>query len=101
MDSNTEKTTAQRHASAVGSDALVQRVWFCATSKSADRWEYGGDTQDAAINAGLDLWGGENRPDGFWIAPAHESDPDNIDDCDPEEGEYTVEADKAEWIPLR
>ena len=87
--------------------------WLCARYKDDETWEWGGDTLEDAINAGLDLWGGDlpddedgaynldgNRIDGFWVAPAHKSDGANIDDCDPEDHEYTVEAEHAQWIPM-
>lgn len=97
------KTPAEPSAPALSvvAGSASSGPWLCALEKWAEHWEWGGDTKDDAINAGLDLWGGEDRPDGFWIAPAHKSDETNIDDCDPEEAEYTVENDRAEWIPLR
>lgn len=76
-------------------DCPLDRPWLCALKKDYERWEWGGATMDDAINAGLALWGGENRPDGFWVAPSHASKSE-----DDSEKDYTVESDKAEWIPL-
>lgn len=77
----------------------IERPLFCSRSKDAEEWYWGGETMDDAINAGLDLWGGEGRPDGFWVAPGHKTTP--AEEADGMEHPYTVEADKSEWIPLR
>lgn len=77
----------------------IERPWLCARSKDDEEWQWGGETVDDAVNAGLDLWGGDNRPDGFWIAPAHRTT--SAEESDGQEHPYTVEADKAQWIPLR
>lgn len=71
--------------------------YLCALSKTSEEWQWGGKTIDNAINAGLELWGGEKPKDGFWVAPAHRSRREVESDSD---FAYTVESDKAQWIPL-
>ncbi len=92
--------------------AKPERPWLCARYKDDETWTWGGATMEDAINAGLGEWGAdgddeEGREDldgnpiaGFWIAPAHKSRENCDDDCDPEEAEFTVEAQHAQWIPL-
>lgn len=89
------------------------KPWLRARHKDDETWEWGGDTMEEAVNAGLGLWGkdGDEQEDGkdldgdpidgFWVAPAHKSGERGDDDCDPEEHEYTVEAEHAQWIPLQ
>lgn len=79
--------------------STIERPFFCARSKNAEDWYWGGETWDDAVNAGLDLWGGDDPEDGFFIAPSHRTTAaEEADGC---EHPYAVEAEKAEWIPLR
>lgn len=79
--------------------STIERPLFISCYKHAEDWYWGGETMDDAINAGLDLWGGEDRPYGFWVAPGHKTT--TAEASDGAEHPYTVEADKAEWIPIR
>lgn len=83
------------------------RPWLCARYKDDETWTWGGETMERAVAAGLDEWGAESdhedegEIDGFWVAPSHKSRANCDDDCDPEEAEYTVESQHAQWIPLK
>lgn len=87
--------------------AKPERPWLCARFKDDETWTWGGATMEDAVAAGCDEWGkGSGHEDegeipGFWVAPAHKSREDHIDDCDPEEAEFTVEPQHAQWIPLQ
>lgn len=72
--------------------------FMCSRYKDAEDWYYGGATKDDAINAGLDLWGGEDPEGGFWVAPSHPTT--DVEKEDGADYEFTVAPEKAEWIPI-
>ncbi len=85
------------------------RPWLCARYKDDEDWTWGGPDMEDAINAGLDAFGEDEeegydadgaRIAGFWVAPSHKSRESNPDDCHPEEHEFTVESEHAQWIPI-
>lgn len=87
--------------------ADLERPWLCARYKDDETWTWGGADMEAAISAGCDEWGADSDHEdegeipGFWVAPSHKSREGHPDDCDPEEAEYTVEAQHAQWIPFK
>jgi hypothetical protein len=83
-----------------------ERPWLYAKHKDNEDWSWGGPTMEDAVAGGCSDWGADSDDEydeplsGFWVAPAHKSRAEHPDDCDPEEHEYTVESDKAQWIPF-
>ena len=70
-------------------------MYFCAINKNDETWEWCGISKQEAIEMGLDLWD-DGFLEGFYIAPSHKSLSE--DDSDQE---YTIEVDKAEYIPIK
>ena len=80
-----------------------RKHWFVALRDTDERWEYAGaqwKCESAAEE--IVLWGCADRwPEGYWMAPGHRSRKNCDTDCDPEEYQFTVETDRAEFVPFK